>query len=223
MRTLSELVDTADPGWPLVQGWLAEARNPVDVLPIVSRAQAEQALLAVQVTTRSPMGALVYETGGLLIDSGWLRVLGSGHPRLSRSLPGWNEGRTSPQPDGFLLVADDVLGGFFALNGGALGPDLGHIYYFAPDRLAWEPLELGYSDFLNFCLNGDLDQFYEGQRWPGWAAETRRLDGSQGWGFVPFLWLQPDGSAPRRRQAVPLAELWTLEQDMARQLGPPPK
>jgi Protein of unknown function DUF2625 len=145
----------------------------------------------VQVTTRSPMGALVYETGGLLIDHGWIRVLGSGHPRLNRSLPAWNEGKTTAQPGGsFLLVADDVLGGFFALNGGALGPDLGQLYYFAPDRLAWEPLGLSYSDFLNFCFNGDLDKFYEGQRWKNWAADVRRLDGNQGLCFVPFLWLK---------------------------------
>lgn len=219
MRPLAELVSTADPGWPLVQQWLAGARNPVEALPIVNRAQAEQALLATQVTTRSPMGAVVYESGGLLIDHGWLRVLGSGHARLSRSLPAWNEGKSA----GFLLIADDVLGGFFALNGGALGPDAGQVYYFAPDRLAWEPLELGYSDFLNFCFNGDLKKFYEGQRWKNWAADVRQLDGNQGFSFVPFLWLKHDNISQLSRKPVPLAELWTLGQDMARQLGPPTK
>lgn len=125
VRPLAELVDTADSAWPLVQDWIAHARNPVEVLPVADRRQAGQALLGTQVTTRSPMGAVVYESGGLLIDHGWLRVLGSGHPRLSRSLPAWNEGRSA----GFLLIADDVLGGFFALNGGALGPDAGQVYY----------------------------------------------------------------------------------------------
>lgn len=219
MHPLTELINTADPGWPLVQEWLTKAHNPVEVLPIVSRKQAEQALLATQVTTRSPMGAVVYESGGLLIDHGWLRVLGSGHPRLSRSLPAWNEGKSA----GFLLVADDVLGGFFALNGGSLGPDAGNVYYFAPDRLAWEPLDLGYSDFLHFCFNGDLNQFYEGQRWQNWPADVERLDGTQGFSFVPFLWLKHDNIDRLSRKAVPLEELWTLEQDLARQLGPPSK
>ena len=37
------------------------------------------------------MGAVIFETGGILIDEGWLRILGSGHPRLPRSLPDWNK------------------------------------------------------------------------------------------------------------------------------------
>jgi len=38
----------------------------------------KSALVAVQVTTRSPMGAIIYETGGILVDHGWIRILGSG-------------------------------------------------------------------------------------------------------------------------------------------------
>ena len=93
MRPLSELIDTDDPAWPEVQEWIAGATNAVEVLP-VNEADRDAALHAIQVTTRSPMGAIVFETGGLLIDHGWLRVLGSGHSRLPRSLASWNEGRT---------------------------------------------------------------------------------------------------------------------------------
>lgn len=74
------------------------------------------------------MGAIVYETGGLLIDHGWLRILGSGHARLPRSIASWNQGRTifgDVDPPGYLLVADDVVGGLFAINGGQLGPKRG--------------------------------------------------------------------------------------------------
>ena len=85
MRPLSELIDTEDPAWPEVQEWIAGATNPVEVLP-VDRANRDSALLAIQVTTRSPMGAIVYETGGLLIDHGWVRILVSGHSGLRRSL-----------------------------------------------------------------------------------------------------------------------------------------
>jgi hypothetical protein len=75
------------------------------------------------------MGAIVYETGGLLIDNGWLRLLGSGHDRLTRTLPSWNHERSA----GYLLVGGDVIGGFFAINGGALGPDPSKLYYWAPE------------------------------------------------------------------------------------------
>src|SRR5215207_9287450 len=115
-RPLPDLLDTDEPAWPLVQQWIAEAKNPTVILPPAPNAADE--LLAAQVTLRSPMGAIVYHTGGLLIDGGWIRFLGSGHPRLPRSLMGWNRGRTfreSGEQPGFLLVADDAIGGFFAI------------------------------------------------------------------------------------------------------------
>ena len=153
MRTLAELLDHRDPAIPLIQKWAAEAVRAVEILaPSEAR---EEALLQTQVTTHSTMGAVVYETGGIFIDHGWLRVLGSGHERLKRTLPSWNKDRAN----GLYLVADDAVGGFFAMNGGALGEDLKNVYYFAPDSLDWEPLNLGYSDFLHWTCAGKLDVF----------------------------------------------------------------
>src|SRR4051812_5635120 len=122
MKTIAELINSQEPALPLLREWLSRAVRPVEMLPPSAGRDAE--LVAVQVTTRSPMGAVVYETGGILIDHGWVRVLGSGHPKLPRTLAGWNDGRSQ----GFLLVADDAIGGFFAINGGALGEDAKNMY-----------------------------------------------------------------------------------------------
>ena len=43
-----------------------------------------------QMPTSSPMGAVIYETGGILIHHGWLRILGSGSFKLPRGLMDWN-------------------------------------------------------------------------------------------------------------------------------------
>ena len=109
------------------------------------------------------MGALVYGSGGLLIDNGWLRIAGSGHPRLPRDPASWTQ-RPEFASVRALPIADDVAGGIFALNGGDLGEDTGCVYYFAPDTLNWESLEVGYSEFLQWALSGDLDTFYENVR-----------------------------------------------------------
>ena len=212
MRPLSELIDTEDPAWPEVQEWIAGATNAVEVLP-VNEADRGSALLAIQVTTRSPMGAIVYETGGLLIDHGWLRILGSGHSRLPRSLASWNEGRTmlgeGEQP-GYLLVADDVVGGFFAINGGSLGPEMGSVFYFAPDTVEWESLDFGYSQFLFWCLQGNLAGFYESLRWPGWEQEISTLNGDQAISVYPFLSAKGPPIAERNRGVVPISEMYSL-------------
>ena len=212
MRPLSELIDTEDPAWPEVQEWIAGATNAVEVLP-VNEADRGSALLAIQVTTRSPMGAIVYETGGLLIDHGWLRILGSGHSRLPRSLASWNEGRTmleDGQQPGYLLVADDVLGGFFAINGGSLGPEMGSVFYFAPDSNEWECLDFGYSQFLIWSLQGDVAGFYESLRWPGWEQEISTLGGDQAISVYPFLSAKGPPIAERHRGVVPISEMFSL-------------
>jgi hypothetical protein len=72
MRPIGELINCDDQAFPLVREWVGAAVRPVEILP-ASEARQE-ALYQTQVTTRSPMGAIVYETGGLLIDGGWLRV-----------------------------------------------------------------------------------------------------------------------------------------------------
>lgn len=212
MRPLSELIDTDDPAWPEVQEWIAGATNAVEVLP-VNEADRDAALHAIQVTTRSPMGAIVYETGGLLIDHGWLRILGSGHSRLPRSLASWNEGRTmfgDEQPPGYLLVADDVLGGFFAINGGSLGQEMGSVFYFAPDTADWECLDYSYSQFIFWCLQGNLAGFYESLRWPGWEQEISTVGGDQAVFVFPFLFTKGPSIAERQRSVVPLSEIFSI-------------
>lgn len=214
MRSLQELINLDDPGFRLVREWIEAAVRPVEVLP-PSDAR-DNTLMQTQVTTRSPMGAIVYETGGILVDGGWLRILGSGNSRLTRTLPAWNAGRS----DGFFLVADDAVGGFFAINGGAFGDDVKSMYYFAPDSLDWEPMEMGYSDFLGWAFSGKLDQFYEWIRWPGWDRDVPTLHGDRCYAFYPFLFTKEGKGGCGRRAEVPVEEAWGMQMDLRKQLGP---
>jgi len=216
MRTLSELIDEKDSAWPLVQQWVAEASVSVEVLPLSDSKAGEGALVGVQVTTRSPMGAIAFNTSGIFIDGGWLRVLGAGqHPRFRRSLPSWNQGRS----ESLYLVADDVLGGYFAINGGALGDDPGHVYYYSPDSLGWEQCGLSYSDFIVWAMSGKLDEFYSDFRWQGWEAEVKELTGDQVISVYPFLWAEGPSIANRDRKPVDSSEYCLLQADIQRQLS----
>jgi hypothetical protein len=188
MKPLYELINRDDPGWPVVQQWIAEATNPVEILPPPDDATRERALLDMQVTTRSPMGGIIYESGGIFVDYGWLRILGSGHPRLPRSLPAWNFKRSfsvSGQPPPFLLIADD-------------------------GTLAWESTHLGYSEFLVWCFRGDLAKYYEDVRWLGWQDEARAVRGDQALSIYPFLSSAGPPIAARSRRAVGIAEIYDL-------------
>jgi Protein of unknown function DUF2625 len=219
MKSLQELINKEDPGWPIVKDWIKEAKNKVEILPKTA-ARADSNLLNTQVTTRSPMGAVIYETGGILIDNGWIRILGSGSPKLDRGIAEWNKGKSFKEygePFSFVLIADDAVGGFFAINGGGLGKDLGKLYYFSPDNLEWEAMEIGYSDFLVWAFQSDLEGFYKGYRWKNWKDEVAKLDGKQAFQFFPYLWVKHDGVEKLSRKAIPIEEIYSLHQDFAKQ------
>ncbi len=218
-RSLDQLTAVDDPAWPMIREWITNARRVVEVLP-PDRVRAEAALLALQVTTRSPLGALALETGGMLVDHGWLRLLGSGHARMPDTLLTWNgldePAMGVPLADEF-VVAVDVLGGVFASNGGSLGPETG-IHYFALDNLRWEALRCSHLALIKWAMMGDLAGFYAHMRWPGWEQEVAALAPARGISIYPFLWTAGQPIAARSRRAVPLAELWTLQREMAQQL-----
>jgi len=219
-RSIDQLVDTTDPGMAVVKEWISSASNKVELLA-VDPAAGRRALLALQVTSRSPMGALALESGGMLIDDGWVRVLGGGHERLPRTLDTWNRlGDPPHRLPGAILVGDDVLGAFFALNGGGIPGPPGHVFYYAPDSLEWEEVAASYSDWIQGLLQGDLEQFYGDQRWNDWRDEVRQLPGDRAFSIYPPLFAEGPPIGERARRPVPLLELWGLHVgEVPKQLG----
>ena len=212
MKELKELINTDEPGWELLEEWFAKATNHFDTLPR-NKERAEKELYNAQVTTRSPMGAIIYQSGGILVDHGWIRILGSGHPRLDRGIMEWNKGKTyteTGQQPSYIIVADDVVGGYFALNGGGLKGKVGDMFYYAPDSLEWENMEMGYSQFIYWTLTGNLEKFYETLRWKTWKEDTAQLDGNRVFSFFPFLFTKQEGIDSLSREAVPVDELFDL-------------
>jgi len=204
LRSLNELVEVEEPALPLVEEWAANAELPVEILPPSSH--CNDVLVELQVTTRSVLGAITHGTGGILVDGGWLRMLGSGHQRLTRNIATWNSGRSN----GFCLVADDAVGGFFALNGGAFGDDRGSVYYFAPETLKWESLGVGHAAFTQWAFTKRLHTFYAGMRWAGWEEEVEKLPGDQCFNFYPFLCSEQGSTQTSSRRPVPVAEQYAF-------------
>lgn len=106
------------------------------------------------------------------------------------------------------------------LNGGGLGKDLGKVYYMSPDNLEYEPLDLTYTEFLLFCFNNNLDDFYSGYRWQNWQNDVANLDGNKAFSFFPFLWTKEGKDFSKStRKSVPIEELYDLFLDFRKQLG----
>lgn len=156
--TLAALIDEQDPGIVLLHDLIAQpGANECVILPRDDDV-ARRTLLDLGVTTRSLLGAMAFETGGMSISVGLLRLFGAGR---SRSLSEVNLTVGITGGSDKLLVADDALGGMFALNGGAFGKEhLGEVFYLPYDTTCWSSLDVGYSEFVSWCLTGDLTMLY---------------------------------------------------------------
>ncbi len=222
MRPLAELLSPEDEGWQSFRGWSSESPRAVEVLP-PDTARRDVCLLRLQVTTRSVMGALAWHTGGVLVDERWLRLLGGvsreGLPDLATA------SGVERQPPPFMVVALDVVGGRFAVNGGGLPGEPGEVAYFGPDTLAWEPLGQRYSGFVAWALTGDLAAFYADLRWAGWEENAKAVPASSLLSSYPPLFTEQarEDRAGLSRRAVPWHEVIEWQGDMARQLADVPE
>jgi hypothetical protein len=220
-RPVEALLSPADEGWHDVATWIAQSPRSVEVLP-ADRARRSECLLALQVTTRSVLGAMAWHTSGALLDHRWLRLLGGasdhGLPDLA-SASGMRGFAGDPPP--YVVVAQDVVGGLFAVNGSGLPCEPGEVAYFAPDTLQWGGLGIGTSSFVRWALTGDTTAFYEQLRWPGWERESERVPLDGGLHVHPPLCTaeaQRDLAGTSRR-IVPWAELLSHQETLAQQLG----
>ena len=189
MRSLDELINRDDPGIVQIREWASQRDGNGAVLLAPDRALADASLLRLQVTTRSLLGAIVYETGGILVGDGLLRLLGSG---TERSLLDCNRRAGLLEGDAYppvLLIADDALGGLFALNGGGFGSEtIGEVYHLAADTKDWMTLGVGHSDFVSWCLLDDLKAFYEPLAALDAFKRRPRPPITSVYSFYPFLW-----------------------------------
>ncbi|WP_158559228.1 DUF2625 family protein [Deminuibacter soli] len=223
MQPLAQLINITTPAWPEIHLHIQDAANDVNVLPCTP-ARGATALYHTQIDISTPLGAVVYHTGGILVDHGWLRILGAGHEeKLDRSLPDWNKGKTFAaygDKPGYLLIADDVLGGFFALNYGALGAAKDKVYYLSPQTLQWEMMDVTYTEFLYFCFNGDLHGFYPGYTWEAHQAELADMPGNTVYSFFPPLFLDPAiPVGERSRKIMSVEEQYDIITHIALQKG----
>jgi hypothetical protein len=182
---------------------MRQATNSVEVLP-PDLEHRETVRQKVAVSLESALGAVLHETGGILIDHGWLRILGSGSERVPR---------VALVDRQWILVADDVVGGFFALH-----PPKGEVHYLAPDTLEWEGLGIGYSAWFRWGLTEELGTFYQDYRARGWEERIRALRPEQGFHIDPPPWTKGPHYYERSWKAVPMTELYHMAFEVRDQL-----
>ena len=177
----------------------------------------DNAFSKLQISDKSVLGAIISNTCGITVDN-WIRILGSGS-KNNRGILSYNEIGDDGIPkkvEGMLIVADDVVGGTFAINNGKYSTGIGEIWYFAPDTLKWESMEVKHSEFIMWVLQGDIDGFYKSMRWKKWKKDCKEVGFNQAMLIYPFLWSNEIKLEKATKKAVPVEELFEINQEYSK-------
>lgn len=206
-------VDYAEETAPIrekIGSWASKAKNPLKLLPVDS-ARAQFAIFQLGIPLHSTLAAFIYHCGGMTVDHGWIRVIGSGNTGFERGFLDWNKDRKAYRPDSteLILIADDVVGGLFGLEKRSDGDiENSLVYYYGPNSLRWETVGLSYAGFIRYCMNGDLNQFYGDFKWKGWREEISVINTNQVISCYPLLWTKEGKELKVNRKVTAINSLW---------------
>ncbi|BBK78764.1 DUF2625 family protein [Clostridium butyricum] len=179
-----------------------------------------KSLDVLQVTSKSALGSIILNTSGIVIDN-WIRILGH-DSNTNRGILSYNsigENGVATQVDKMLIVADDVVGGLFALNAGKFSEGIGEVWYFAPDTLDWESLEMHYSEFIAWIAQGNIDEFYSIMRWSTWKEECKNVKFNEAILIYPFLWSNEIQLEKADKKIVQAEELLKINQEYSKKFN----
>jgi hypothetical protein len=220
-RSADELLGVDTPAWPRLRTLLSNAAVDVRVLSADDTAR-RNVLCRLQVTAASTLGAIASNCGALVLDHGWVRILGAGTEGIEdlATANGLGDPDHRTAPPGHLVVAYDILGGVFAINHDDLPAQPGEVCYWGPDTLEWTPVGAGHTAFIEWVLNTGVTEFYRELRWPGWEAEVSALSLDEGISVYPFPFTAEGRNiATAARKAVPFQELLDLNEHLAESLS----
>lgn len=153
---------------------------------------------------------VVMNADGIIVDD-WVHVLGHGTGDNGLSVFVLENLPDGDIMKGALVVAVDVLGGLFAICRDKSASEYGNIMYLQPEYLEWADAEMGYSEFLLWVTNDDLDDFYADVRWEGWRDLSGRVGLDAAIAFDPPIWMEDCDISASTREIVSFKQLLEAE------------
>ena len=86
LLSVAELVDVENHAWEEIRELLSQGSRTYR-LEAAEPEAAAQTLVRLQVSTKSYLGAIAYETGGIVFEQGWITLLGAGAEGSSEAWP----------------------------------------------------------------------------------------------------------------------------------------
>lgn len=171
--------------WDQVNNMFEQSVNDIRVDKISEYDIKKQNLQGIN--ENSVLGQVITNTAGIVVNN-YIRIFGSGDNENSHNISEYNLQLKEHFGEGKLFVADDIFGGLFAINNGGFSREHGLIWYFAPDLLSWDNLEITYPEFIAFVSSENINEFYENYIWDGFEEQIKEIRFDEGILIYPFLW-----------------------------------
>lgn len=175
---------------------------------------------ALGLNRKSILGVIILYTSGICVDN-WIRIIGQNCLErkgiIMYNEP--NERRENTVLKGMLIIGQDVVGGIFAINREKFVEGIHKIWYFAPDTLEWECLDMSYAEFIAWLMQGDIDEFYSSMRWDNWMEDCRNINFNEVLLIYPFLWSKECDLKKISKKAVPYEELMGINFEYAQKFN----
>jgi len=192
--------------WEEIQGILKDSQNNIEFKEI---AKNDLILSKLDVNKDSVLGQVIINTSGISVNK-YIRIYANGNEINNRNIVTFNSKLEKYFGEDKLFVADDIWGGLFAINKGFFEENMGDIWYFAPDTLDWDNIEISYPEFIAWVSSKNVDEFYSGFKWKNFERDIANIRFDQGMLIYPFLWSKECDIENATKRIVPFEELLSL-------------
>lgn len=181
--------------WEEIEDMFKKSKNTISVKKAIGEIQNQ-----LIINENSVLGQIVLNVSQITVN-GYLRVLGRENIiTLNECVKKYYEGNK-------LIVAYDIFGGIYAIGNGDFEGNKRNIWYFAPNSLEWEALEINYPQFISWICSDNIKDFYIDFTWNGIEATIKDIKKDQAILIYPFLWAAECNIETARKTLVPLEEL----------------
>lgn len=160
------------------------------------------AIRELQIDEFSSFGQVILHVNRMVIN-GYLRIFGEHILEINRKVKNVYHGNK-------IVIATDVFGGIFAINNGDFCGNRASIWYFAPDTLEWEDLNIDYTHFLQWVCSEDFNTFYSSFLWSTADDIIRIISDDEAVLVYPFLWSNECNIETASKKILPFDELLSL-------------
>ena len=151
----------------------------------------------------------ISEIFGYITINRYLKILGNDPDfglKWANNIYGKSYDKTS------LLVAYDIFGGLFVIKDYQFGGE--QIWYFAPDTMSWENLEITYKSFIKWICTDEFSLFYSDFPIEYIYSQSIKIEKDEVLLIYPYLWSKEYKTGVPSINVIPFKELFELNQDI---------